>query len=133
MAVGEGAGMDSLSRGVVRGGAPARADSLLWPAKVPTIGVSFRPLRHPAHQGVIPPGGSSFGEILPPIPFKGRHRGSPVVRDNPYDRQAGRAVYSKHDFSLPMITGRRILSSQDTWSQLSAGGQSSKLGTIPYS
>ena len=56
------------------------------------------PACHPAHKGVITPGGGGLGAILPHRSFQGRHRRCAIVRYHPPVSQAGGDGNSKPDF-----------------------------------
>ena len=56
------------------------------------------PACHPAHKGVITPGGGGLGAILPHRSFQGRHLRCAIVRYHPPVSQAGGDGNSKPDF-----------------------------------
>ena len=130
MVIVEDDGMEIIGRGVVRGGAPIYLDRLCWSAKVPPSGVRFFTVCNPAHWGGDPPGGGGTRKSFLLAFFKGSTTKVPIqgITRLPV-KQAGMEIPNPD-----LSTWENWLASffsQDTWSQISVGGQSSKQGTIP--
>ena len=66
----DGYDMERLGRGVVWYGAPAPAEILFYPEKIPPSGVVYFPERHLAHKIGGPPGGGGPIKSLLPALFK---------------------------------------------------------------